>query len=339
MSKLNKARWILAAAVAAGAAGLSVTPVAIAKDRPAAVDSETQVKYASLPKAVKETLDKERGEREVKSIFRVERDGRVFYRATIDFKGDDRQFRIAEDGGMLSENVVKERPQAAESEVQVKHASLPKPVRLALDKERGEREVKSIYRVERDGRVFYRATVDFKGADRQFRFSESGELLSEAVTADTSTPHNTGIVPPRATPAAARGVPVKFEELPGKPKAAIARLIGGSKIKTLNRDGEIYHVEFGTPERTWGAEVDMAGKVLREYEDTPDSKVLGSFDHLPGKVKAAVAREAGAAKIGKVIQISRDKDTYYRIEILDAGNPRWISINDDGKVVDYPVKK
>jgi len=240
-----------------------------------------------------------------------------------------------------------DRPQAAESEVQVKYASLSKPVKESLDKARGDREIKSIYRVERDGRVFFRATIDFKGADHHFRIAEDGGILGEAATDDTSKPEaparNTGIVPPKARPAAVEeGTVVDFNKLSGPAKMGIAGQAKANRIKEVRRIGsgknEVYKAEVGNDVRNWLITVDATGKVLSEVEDTDNSKLVASFDSLPGPVKVGVIREARGAKVGKVMQISRAKETYYRIELLTSPEPRWITVNDDGKAVDYPAK-
>ncbi|HSI33390.1 MAG TPA: PepSY-like domain-containing protein [Tepidisphaeraceae bacterium] len=227
---------------------------------------------------------------------------------------------------------------AAESEVQVRYATLPAAVRESLDKERGAREVKSIFRVERDGRIFYRATIDSKGSDTQVRFAEDGKVLSEARTADDSVP---AAVPPKAAPAAARrGTAVNYDRLPGAVRSGIARAAGSATVKSVEQFGSganvTYRAEVGNKEREWAVTVDEDGKLVKRAEDTDNSKIVASYESLPGKVKAAVAREAGSSKVGTVMQISRDKDTYYRVEILPGkGEPRWITVNDDGKPVDY----
>ncbi|HYE18953.1 MAG TPA: PepSY-like domain-containing protein [Tepidisphaeraceae bacterium] len=231
---------------------------------------------------------------------------------------------------------------AADAEVQVRYATLPAAVKESLDKERGAREVKSIYRVERDGRVFYRATIDSKGSDTQVRFAEDGKVLSEARTADESTPAaRPRETAPAARPAAdRRGTAVDYDRLPGAVRSGIARAAGSGTVKSVERLGSgantTYRAEVGNKERDWAVTVDEDGKLVNRAEDSDNSKIVASYDSLPGKVKAAVTREAGAAKVGTVMQISRDKDTYYRVQILEGrGDGRWITVNDDGKPVDY----
>ncbi len=233
---------------------------------------------------------------------------------------------------------------APDVEKQVKYASLPKEVKETLDKERDNHEVKSIFRVERDGKVFYRATIDTRGADTQIRIAEGGKLLSEAEIADTSNIKH--VSHGKARPFSempTSGTHVEYDSLSGPVKAGIAKLVGGGKIKSVVRHGsgpsETFTAEFGNNERTWAAEVDAKGNLLHEYEDNADGKIVASYDRLPGAVKAAVAKNAGSARVAKVIQVTHNKDTFYRVEIVGGtGDARWISVNDDGKVTPYPEK-
>src|SRR4051812_18204027 len=104
---MNK-KWILAGAMAFGLAGVVAAPMSFAKEPAAAgrrgeKEYDEEVRFNELPKEVQRTVDKERGKHEVKSFQHVMRDGREFYRAVIDTKGDDKVVRVKPGGELLTE--------------------------------------------------------------------------------------------------------------------------------------------------------------------------------------------------------------------------------------------
>ncbi|HSI34085.1 MAG: hypothetical protein ACAI43_27030 [Phycisphaerae bacterium] len=148
---------------------------------------EVWVKYATVPRDVKETLDRERKGREVKQIFHVERGRFDYYRAIIDTRGDDTAVRIAANGKLLAREDVEDtaiggdeiRDHGAREEW-VKYATLPRPARDALDRERGREEVLKIVRVDTGGgRSYYRCTIDSRPYPTVVRISEDGRTMRE----------------------------------------------------------------------------------------------------------------------------------------------------------------
>src|SRR5437899_5492460 len=97
--KLKKTRaWLLSTAMTIGVAGVAPSFAFAADNR----DREEWVKYEDVPREVKKTLDRERGNHDIKRIDHVYRDGKEFYRATIDTKGDDAVIRVSDSRKMLS---------------------------------------------------------------------------------------------------------------------------------------------------------------------------------------------------------------------------------------------
>lgn len=64
---------------------------------------EEWVKYATLPRAARDALDRERGRDEVLKIVRVDLGPRSYYRCTIDLRPYPTVVRISEDGRMIRE--------------------------------------------------------------------------------------------------------------------------------------------------------------------------------------------------------------------------------------------
>jgi hypothetical protein len=207
MDTRHKAR-LLVAVFAAAAIGLS--PVAaMAKGTPARAvaapaaadrhdpERDKDVKYEHLPANIRETLDKERGHHEVKQIHLVHRDGRSFYRAIIDTKGEDKVVRINEHGQVLSAQAANDDINASkearerdrhrdvtdkvpgEHETLVRYENAPAAVRKTLDRERGQHQLKEIMRVNHGASdEFYRAViVEKNGAERVVRISPGGQLV------------------------------------------------------------------------------------------------------------------------------------------------------------------
>src|SRR5437763_3332179 len=140
----------LSAAIAAGGAAIVASPTVSAAER----DREEWIKYEDAPREVKRALDRERGDHEIKRIDHVFRNGREFYRAIIDTKGEDVVVRVDPNGKIVSRDAVADVPMgnerrdvaaARDEERQVKFASLPERAKDTLDRERGNRELKSVY--------------------------------------------------------------------------------------------------------------------------------------------------------------------------------------------------
>ena len=63
------------------------------------------MKFSSLPREVRETIDRERGRHELKFVSEVRRDGRKFYRAVIDERKGDKMIRVGLEGRLLEDRV------------------------------------------------------------------------------------------------------------------------------------------------------------------------------------------------------------------------------------------
>src|SRR5215217_7397633 len=96
-------KWILIAALSFGLPAVTFVPTTLAKETKTK-EKDEQIKYKDLPDAVRDTVDKERGNHELKSVWHVVRDDSPeFYRAVIDTKGDDKVIRVRPGGGLLTE--------------------------------------------------------------------------------------------------------------------------------------------------------------------------------------------------------------------------------------------
>lgn len=348
-------RTLLLMLLLLGGAGLNflATLPALAASR----DREEWVKYNDVPKDVQRALDRERRNHDIKRIDYVVRNGREFYRAIIDERGDDLVVRVDREGRVISREDVNDVPMGRErggaaarddrvdrvaddAERQVRYASLPRGVKETLDRERRSRDVKAIYEVRRGDRTFYRAIVDERNGDRMVRIGESGKLLSAEDIREARLAG--GYLDPRYDDRGVRrsfdeGGEVAYDRLPGEVKAALGREAGADRVGRVvhyrNRDGiEIYRAEIVGPNRSHIVRVDGRGRFVGERETTEPGKQFVRYADLPGRVKDTIGREVPRNRLGTIVQITRDNRTYYRAEIDEGAWSRWITIQDDGRV-------
>jgi hypothetical protein len=343
--KLNKTKtWLLSAAMTFGVSAL--TPVfVLAADR----DREEWVKYEDVPRDVKRTLDKERGSHDIKRIDHVVRDGREFYRATIDTKGDDAVIRVSPTGQVMSRQETRDEPVTGERRdvsvsrgtrdsrddtTVVKYASLPERVKETLDRERGNRDVKIIYLTRNGDRTYYNAVVDERNGDRSVRINEGGKLLSEEDIREARTASGRY----DSTADIRRSIDddgerVAFDRLPGDVKTTLGREAGQDRVGNVyrydRRGGPVYEAEVYSPVGTRVIRVNENGRVVSEDNATPEGRRNVRFDDLPGRVKESLGRDIprGASR---VVEITQNGRTYYRAQ-TDKGT--WITVDDQGREV------
>lgn len=333
--KKNKS-WLLGAALAAGVAGFAPSSVNPFAATPAfARDVDEKVRYEDLPREVKRSVDEQRGRREVRSVQHVVRDGREFYRVTIDDKGPgSTEIRVNRDGKVLGTADADDNG----SEREIRMANVPRDVQRTIDQERGNREVKKVSEVTRDGRTWYRVIIDERTGDRQLRVAENGKVLTDA---DIREVRQAGGVlrgsddndRNRDRERDFSGERVAFDRLPGEVKTTLGREGGSDRIREVlqyqHRGRTMYRAEITSGERTRHVRVDADGKIYNEVDDTDAGRQNVKFRELPGDVKSAIGSELNADEIERVTQITRDGRTYYRA--VDKSG-KSITVDDRGRV-------
>ena len=347
--------WLLSAVLAGGIAGFSpVSHSAFAKDR----DTNEWVKYEEAPKAVRNAIDSERGREDVKRIDHVVRDGKEFYRATIDSKGgEDTVIRVSRDGRIMSRDEVNDpddrrdyrgvsrgvsRDISDTSGSLVKFNSVPARVRDALDRERGGRDIKSIYEVDRRGTRTYRATINDRVGDRVVTVDESGRVVDsyggEARTAsDRSSGVSRGvrrdIYDDRPDYAYRNsGEHIDYDRLPGEVKTVIGREAKSDRVRDVTRyssgNRTVYEAVVGTRDDSRVIRVDDRGRMLDDRDDFGSGRRGVNFNRLPGEVKSAIGSQVN--DVDRVTEYTRGGRTYYRAM---GANGDVVTVDDRGHIV------
>jgi hypothetical protein len=235
-------KWILAGALAFGFAGVVAAPTMSYAKEPAAARREydEEVRYNELPKEVQRTVDKERGKHEVKSFQHVMRDGREFYRAVIDTKGDDKVIRIKPAGELLTEQEARD---VSDREVVTKEIG-----RLAKSG-----KIHEVVKYNHRGHPVYRAEVGEGKYLRYIRVAEGGKM--ESVRGDIDP-----------------GEVIPFDRCPGQVKQKIGALAKSGRVDEVieyKRGGHTYYqaeVDEKGGDRSYFYTVDESG---REVEGLP----------------------------------------------------------------------
>jgi hypothetical protein len=272
---LMNSKWILLAALSVGLPVATAPLTASAADkkesRENAKDKDEQIKYAQLPDEVRKTVDKERGDKELKSTWHVVRDGREFYRVVIDTKGDDKVIRIRPGGGLLTE-------QEARDEGGAKTAAAKAP-----------------------------------GVKKQVR-----------VAKDESDPNE-----------------VDFDRLPGNVKTEIGRLAKADRVQEVvkynHRGQTMYRAEVGEGKYTRFIRVpeniQAGGRAVVTGDIDPGERI--AFDRTPGPVKSKIGSLAKSGKVEEVIEYDRGSKKYYQAQVEDkSGKDYFVTVDQSGKEVD-----
>jgi hypothetical protein len=279
---MSSRKWILAGALAFGLAGVVAAPMSLAKE-PAAARKEydEEVRYNELPKEVQRTVDKERGKHEVKSFQHVMRDGKEFYRAVIDTKGDDKVIRIKPGGDLLTEQDARDvsdrevvakahgtaREQGtgpgAKREVRLAQGEsdgevvdfdrLPGDVKKEIGRLAKSGKIHEVVKYQHRGHPVYRAEVGEGKYLRYIRVAEGGKM--ESVRGDIDP-----------------GEVIPFDRCPGQVKQKIGALAKSGKVDEVieyKRGGHTYYqaeVDEKGGDRSFFYTVDENG---REVEGLP----------------------------------------------------------------------
>ena len=361
--QIRKAKaWLLSAVIAGGIAGFAPVGGSTAM---AQRSGEDWVKYEDVPRAVRNAIDSERGRLDVKRIDHVRRDGREFYRATIDSRGgEDTVIRVDRDGRILSRDEIRDSDERRDyrgdrsdrggvsrdvggdtSGELVKYNSLPNRVKEALDQERGSRDIKSIYQVSRRGETSYRATINDRVGDRVVTVNENGRVI-DSQGGESARTAGGRYDEPRSSRGVRRdiyddrpeysyrnsGESIDYDRLPGEVKSVIGREARSERVRDVTRFSNgrrtIYEAVVGTRDDSRVIRVDENGRLLEPSDDFGSGRRGVNFRNLPGEVKTAIGSQIN--DVERVTEFTRGGRTLYR---ATGANGDTVTVDDRGRIV------
>ena len=333
---------IVAALLFSAISLLFIAPTAQADARRA----DVWLKYEDLPRRVREIADRERGRRDIKQVLEMRRDGKVYFRILIDDRGADLAVLVTEGGRIVKASEVPDLAVGEGSfERWVKLGDLPRGVRITLDRERGNRDVKQIMFVRRDNREFYRCIIDTRGDDLAVRINSNGKLLSVDEVDDIAIGSRE-----ISRYDFDRERSVRFDDVPREIKRVIERERDGRPIKQIvyvERNGRAFY-RAAIDDRRGDRILRIAEDgYLYEEREVPDISVgAGGFDtnrfghetvmkhaDLPWGVREALDRERKGREVKEILYVRRGAYTFYRCVINTRGDDIAVRISDSGRVL------
>jgi hypothetical protein len=224
----------------------------------------------------------------------------------------------------------------------VKYASLPNRVKDALDRERGSRDIKSIYRVDRRGETTYRATINDRVGDRVVTVNENGRVVdSHGGEARTASERYSGsdrgvrrdVYDDRPDYAYRNnGEYVDFDRLPGEVKTVIGREARSDRVRNVvrfNNGGRtVYEAVVGDRDNPRVIRVDERGRLLDDRDDFGSGRRGVSYRNLPGEVRSAIGSRIN--DVEHVTEYTRGGRTYYR---ATGSNGDHVTVDERGRIV------
>jgi hypothetical protein len=335
-------KWVLIAALSLGAPVFTPANLFAADVRMESVD------WNELPRDVQRTFRKEAPGERLTDLVRIEFEGRVSYRASINDHGHERVLRVARDGDIINDKDLdrwgryrnnRERLQVRETHETVSFRDIPEPARRAISHEIPRRTIDNVEEVRHGDFIYY--IVDAENGHR-IRVDRDGKLISDndpklmAVKAPDRYWAHKDIDRDWADIAA--GSPLRFDDLPGEVKQAIgARTHQGDRVTDVVRfrDGDyLATVESDNGKFSKIYRVSRDGKILSVHNATEEGTVPIRYDNLPGPVKDAFAHEGSPRDFRRVLQVTRDGHTYYTGYISDQDGTRVVRVTPRGERLD-----
>lgn len=312
---------------------------------------EKWVKYEDLPRDVRRTLDRERGNHEVRVIQFVRRDNREFYRCIIDQRGDDLAVRIGPSGKILSMEEVDDWAVGRESarwdynrERAIRFDDVPREVRRTIDRERDGRPVKQVVYVDRNSHRFYRAVIDDRRGDRIIRVAEDGYLFEEREVPDVA-------VGPGGWDKNRWGheQPMRYNDLPWEIRTTLDRERRGRDVKEIiyvrRYNSTFYRCIIDTRGEDTAVRISDEGTVLSREQvgDTAygrdEAEHFGAREEwvkyatLPPAAQRTLDRYRRDRDVLKIIRVELRGSVYFRCIVDTKPWPSTVNIGEDGRML------
>ena len=258
--------------------------------------------------------------------------------------------------------------EAQGSNNRISYDDLTPAVRDALDRERGERKIASVYRADRGDRSWFSVVIETRRGERVIRLSPKGYVLSvgdlteEEVRVFKADPDRwykdyldrqtsrakvyTRNVD-RVTATGDHPERVEWDRMPARIRATILRENYGEKpqndvVRYRERDQVVYQINLQDgPGRQHMIKVLADGSIFEEGDFDSGGKFISGALHpktiqiedTPRAVRATVDREAPKGQIAHVDVMERNGRNVYTIEIDSRTETRYLTVKEDGRVV------
>lgn len=249
----------------------------------------------------------------------------------------------------------------------MRYEDLPPAVKDALDRERGDRRVVSVYQADRGDRSWYSVVIETRRGDRVIRLSQRGYVLSvgdlndddvkvfrenpdrwyhdwsdrqnqreKFYYRDLDQVHATVEHPDR----------LDWERIPARVRATFLRMSLGDRpsgcIRYRQGDTVLYQTSFQDgPNRQHMVQVTPDGAVFAEgYYDSNGKFLPGKEraktiqeEDLPNRVRDVVDREAPRGQVAHIDVLNRNGRDVFTVEIDRRSETRYLTISESGKVL------
>ena len=129
---------------------------------------------------------------------------------------------------------------------------------------------------------------------------------------------------------------VTIDQVPAAVKATIEKEAGTNKIEKIEEitkgDEKCYEAEWEIDGKDVEIKVAADGKLI-------EKEVEIAIDQVPAAVKATIEKEAGAAKIEEITEVTKGADKFYEAKWEAGGKEIELKVAADGKVIDKKTEE
>lgn len=310
-------------------AGGTVTPAAVeANGR-----LKDQVAFTDMPEAVRRAVDENRGKETVVDCIKFTEGKAVWYRVRVADDAAERLLYFSSSGRLMTT-----KNATPEGSKEIALNDVPEGAARAIRDAGGK--VLHIMQITEGGRQYYKAQIKGKGF---LIVDANGKVMDDD-----------DYVKPSIVPASIDDLPgpvkgkhislhpgrtqreMGYSDLPGKVREQIGHHVHGDKVDDcwqVQEAGKTWYrarINSNTGRET-AVYVWSDGTLIATKDVTPDGTNVVKYDELSGNVKAAINDEARGAKILRIVQITENRRTTYRVRIEGKGT---IVVDDAGNVYD-----
>jgi hypothetical protein len=280
------------------------------------------------------------------------------------------QDRTGANDRTIKKNVERATARGEDFEAPVNLDQVPSRVRKEIDRARGNEKIVTVYKIQRSGKEYYRATVSNKKSDRVILVTGEGvtqnvEDIRPAELADYRADPNTWyrdydermLAQERHYTSHADTVTatvdnperVNWDQVPGRVRSTFTREANGEKVDYIiryrDKAGNVIY-QTNVPDgrnQQHLLQVRPDGSLFDEgfYKNDTGSRAtaddlrpqtIGLAD-VPARVRDTVDQEAPRGRVPRVEVATRGGRKLYTVEVAQSGGTRYLTIDEKGKVI------